>query len=197
MNKKTIKIKFFKKFSWYFLYVLLFPISAGFIIKRKIILMDSKISEIVNKINEELILYSITLSEIIKLANVIQWKEKIINYIFKINNTNISILNIDDKVKINDKLDLLKKQIYIEIEKKLNFKSVEKISDLKNKIKLVEKNIILLTKKYNYNISLFNNYIHWYPQRIIASKMEIISKDSFETTNFNKQNILMDYSKVI
>ena len=112
--------------------------------------------------------------------------------IIKLRNNSYDNMSNEEKLKTNKQLNMDISRIMVLAESYPELKANANFLDLSNQLKIIEDDIANSRKYYNAVIRLFNNKVEMFPSNIIAKIFGFKSKDMFEITESERENINID-----
>ena len=101
-------------------------------------------------------------------------------------------MSLEDKNKINEKMDKNMEKINVIVESYPELKSNENFKTLQQSIVEVEEHLQAARRLYNSNVSIYNQMIVTFPVNIIAKTKMLKSKPFFEADEKKKKDVEID-----
>ncbi len=101
-------------------------------------------------------------------------------------------MSLEDKSKVNEKMDKAMEKITVLAESYPKLKSNENYKTLQQSIVEVEEHLQAARRLYNSNVSMFNQMIVTFPSNIVASSKSLKAKPFFEADETKKADIDID-----
>lgn len=101
-------------------------------------------------------------------------------------------MSLEDKSKVNEKMDKAMEKITVLAESYPKLKSNENYKTLQQSIVEVEEHLQAARRLYNSNVSMFNQMIVTFPSNIVASSKSLKAKPFFEAEETKKGDVDID-----
>lgn len=113
--------------------------------------------------------------------------------IVELRNSSYDKMTDDNKIKANQELSKGITKIMALAESYPELKANENFKDLSNQLTKVEEDIANSRKYYNGVVRQFNNKVEMFPSNIFAGLFGYKSKEMFEVTNVERENVKVEF----
>lgn len=117
------------------------------------------------------------------------YEESTLKEIIELRNSTYDQLSENEKMKANEQLSQGMTKIMALAEKYPDLKANENFINLSNQLTKVEEDIANARKYYNATVRDYNNKVEMFPSNVIAKMFGYKTKDMFESTEEERQNV--------
>lgn len=172
------------------LIIILIVVIGTIIISNRLNVLQVKINEADSGIDIALIKrYDILTKMLEVVKGYVKHEKETLFEVIKLRNG----VFLEDKNKVNEKMDRNMEKIRVIAESYPELKSNENFKTLQQSIIEVEEHLQAARRLYNSNVSLFNQMIVTFPASIVANSKSLKSKPFFEATESKKNDVKIKF----
>ena len=123
------------------------------------------------------------------IKGYVKHEQETLEEVINLRNNSYDKMNADDKIAVNNKMSQEISKLMAIVESYPDLKASENFKDLSNQLTKVEEDIANARKYYNGTVRNFNDKVQMFPSNIIAKILGYKTKNMFEVSENERENI--------